>query len=148
MWNLFQLIHWFETTSTRHFDDFNGAMTNYYGTDFSCMRAEFLEEQRKWPRSNRKVYDATNVQYCSQVLFADRHVCQSGVRSLEMAWKYLHLKSLKQVDFFFDIDSRWYKYAFSHPDSPNRRPKQLAGSGSPVMEIDLLKITLEDLKER
>lgn len=29
----------------------------------------------------------------------------------------------------------------------NLAPKQLAGSGSPVMEIDLLKITLEDLKD-
>jgi hypothetical protein len=34
-------------TIPRHFDDFNDTMTNYYGSDFSCMRGEFLEEQRK-----------------------------------------------------------------------------------------------------
>ena len=103
LFGLFQLIH-LRTTPTRHFDDFNGAMTNYYGTDFSCMRAEFLEEQRKWPPSNCRVakcqrHNMTPQVYsCSQVLLADWHVCQPGVRSLEMSWKYLHLKSLKYVE--------------------------------------------------
>ena len=36
-----------DITNPRHFDDFNDTMTNYYGSDFSCMRGEFLEEQRK-----------------------------------------------------------------------------------------------------
>lgn len=102
--NLFQLIHWFETTSTRHFDDFNGAMTNYYGTDFSCMRAEFLEEQRKWPRSNRKV-SMTPHMYSTAV----RYYLQTGmfVNLASEAWKWrgiiylVHLKSLKYVEILF-----------------------------------------------
>lgn len=60
----FQLIHWlFHDFRFRHFDDFNGAMTNYYGTDFSCMRAEFLEEQRKWPNqpTNQPIVRLRNV---------------------------------------------------------------------------------------
>ena len=30
----------------RHFEDFNGSMVQWYSTDFSCMREEFLAEQR------------------------------------------------------------------------------------------------------
>ncbi|CAL1142043.1 unnamed protein product [Cladocopium goreaui] len=69
----------------QHFDDFNDAMTNYYGSDFSCMRGEFLEEQRKY---------------------------------------YL------QTGMFVNLT-----------------PKQLASGGSPLLEIDLLRITVEDLKD-
>eukprot|EP00435_Cladocopium_sp_Y103_P051908 s552_g16.t1 len=69
----------------QHFDDFNDTMTNYYGTDFSCMRGEFLEEQRKY---------------------------------------YL------QTGMFVNLT-----------------PKQLASGGSPLLEIDLLRITVEDLKD-
>lgn len=69
----------------QHFDDFNDTMTNYYGSDFSCMRGEFLEEQRKY---------------------------------------YL------QTGMFVNLT-----------------PKQLASGGSPLLEIDLLRITVEDLKD-
>ncbi|CAK9075593.1 unnamed protein product [Durusdinium trenchii] len=68
----------------QHFDNFNCTMMQYYGTDFSCMQEEFLEEQRKY---------------------------------------YL------QTGMFVNL-----------------APKQLAGSGSPVLEIDLSTITLQDLK--
>ncbi|CAK9075546.1 unnamed protein product [Durusdinium trenchii] len=69
----------------QHFDNFNCTMMQYYGTDFSCMQEEFLEEQRKY---------------------------------------YL------QTGMFVNL-----------------APKQLAGSGSPVLEIDLSTITLQDLKD-
>lgn len=38
---------------TRHFESFNESMTSYYGTDFACMRQEFLEEQRKCARETK-----------------------------------------------------------------------------------------------
>ncbi|CAE7194571.1 PRMT10 [Symbiodinium natans] len=67
-----------------HFEDFNGSMLQWYGTDFSCMRDEFLAEQRMY---------------------------------------YL------QTGMFVNLS-----------------PKQLAGSASPVLEIDLRKITIEELQ--
>lgn len=68
----------------QHFEDFNGSMVQWYSTDFSCMREEFLAEQRMY---------------------------------------YL------QTGMFVNLS-----------------PKQLAGTASPVLEMDLLKITVEDLK--
>ncbi|CAE7261367.1 PRMT10 [Symbiodinium sp. CCMP2592] len=68
----------------QHFEDFNGSMVQWYGTDFSCMREEFLAEQRMY---------------------------------------YL------QTGMFVNL-----------------LPKQLAGTASPVLEMDLLTITVEDLK--
>ncbi|CAE7236492.1 PRMT10, partial [Symbiodinium pilosum] len=68
----------------QHFEDFNGSMMQWYGTDFSCMRDEFLAEQRMY---------------------------------------YL------QTGMFVNLS-----------------PKQLAGTASPVLEIDLLKITIQELQ--
>ncbi|CAJ1363683.1 unnamed protein product [Effrenium voratum] len=68
----------------QHWEDFNGTMRKWYGTDFACMRDEFLEEQRKY---------------------------------------YL------QTGMFVNLS-----------------PKQLVGDGSPLLRLDLLTATLEDLK--
>eukprot|EP00933_Yihiella_yeosuensis_P031377 TRINITY_DN24939_c0_g1_i1.p1 TRINITY_DN24939_c0_g1~~TRINITY_DN24939_c0_g1_i1.p1 ORF type:complete len:398 (-),score=81.56 TRINITY_DN24939_c0_g1_i1:44-1186(-) len=67
-----------------HFENFNSTMTEWYQTDFSCVREEFLREQRKY---------------------------------------YLLTGAFVNVN-----------------------PKQLSGQGHPLMEIDLLKIPLEELQ--
>ena len=87
-----------QKASIRHWEDFNGTMRKWYGTDFACMRDEFLEEQRKcpgglcllhpaglmlnWLLSHVFRVDQGQLSFALQVLLADRYVCESLVAAL------------------------------------------------------------------